>query len=202
MPACEQQLAGDHYRCWHLCLRPNAQSPSCENKNLSQKCRFQKKKKLTFVQGHIFHTSQACKGLRKFSGPKKVSDTCWSKYDYAKEHKLISPVTLYCFIPLLILPIFGAPDWYQAPAVWVVPRVILGEQDRGRDEPWAACRVSLLRLLSILSFAECHHHHVHCHWGLILSSVLQLQLQRSPQCPVSQNSCVSHRKLSYISSVH
>ena len=150
------------------------------------------------MQGHIFHTSQACKGLRKFSGPKKVSDTCWSKYDYAKEHKLISLVTLYCFA----YPANFWSSWYQAPAVWVVPRVILGQQDRSRDVPWAACTLSLLRLLSILSFAECHHHHVHCHWGLILSSVLQLQLQRSPQCPVSQNSCVSHRKLSYISSVH
>ena len=138
------------------------------------------------------------KGLWKFLGAQKCRDTCSSQHDYATE-------LINLYLPSSCVLSYFCLSWQflglliPSPAVWAVPRVILG-QDRG--VPWAVCTVPLLRLLSILSFAECHHQHVHCHWGLILGSVLQLQLQRSPQCPVSQNSCVSHRKLSYISSVH
>ena len=142
-----------------LCLRSNAQSPSCWNKKLSQKYRFQNMETTVyririFVWGQISPTFQG--SLKVFRGP-KVSDTCSSQHDYATE-------LINLYLPSSCVRSYFCLSWQflglliPSPAVWAVPRVILG-QDRG--VPWAVCTVPLLRLLSILSFAKCHHPHVH-----------------------------------------
>ena len=97
------------------------------------------------------------KGLWKFLGAQKCRDTCSSQHDYATE-------LINLYLPSSCVLSYFCLSWQflglliPSPAVWAVPRVILG-QDRG--VPWAVCTVPLLRLLSILSFAKCHHPHVH-----------------------------------------